>query len=253
MSPIFSVEKGKGQSVVLIHGFCETHEIWQEISESLAVHYKVFCIDLPGFGKSPLPATPFSISDISKLALNWIKDDDIGRPVIIGHSLGGYVALEMARQQPDCAAGLGLFHSTAQADSPEKKENRNKVVDFVSRNGAKPFLDSFVPSLFYKKDHPSVNKIREICNGTSKESIINYALAMRDRIDYQFVMDDFTVPILFICGDKDNFIPVEVSKRQAEKCTDPHFYVLNETGHMGMIEKPENAAKAIKRFLQICF
>lgn len=253
MSPIFSVEKGKGQSVILIHGFCETHEIWQEISDSLAAHYKVFCIDLPGFGKSPLPATPFSISDISQLVLNWIKDEDIGRPVIIGHSLGGYVALEMARQKPECAAGLGLFHSTAQADSPEKKENRNKVVDFVSRNGAKPFLDSFVPSLFYKKYHPSVNKIREICNGTSKESIVNYALAMRDRIDYQFVMDEFTEPILFICGDNDNFIPVEVSKKQAEKCTDSHFYVLNETGHMGMIEKPENAAKAIKRFLQICF
>lgn len=253
MSPIFSVEKGKGQSVVLIHGFCETHEIWEFILDSLALNYRVFCVDLPGFGKSPLPPTPFSISDIAQLMQSWIKEKEIINPVVIGHSLGGYVTLEMTRQNPECISGLGLFHSTTQADPLEKKENRNKVVDFVSRNGAKPFLDSFVPSLFYNKDHRSINKVREICNGTSRESIINYSLSMRDRIDYQFVINDFDLPIMFVCGENDIFISVEVSKKQAEKCKDPHFFVLNETGHIGMIENPESAAKAIKKFLQICF
>lgn len=253
MSTLFSVQKGAGNSVVLIHGFCETHEIWNAVSDQLAVNYHVICLDLPGFGSSSALKMPFSLADIANNIMEWLIFKQIYKPVLIGHSLGGYVALEVARQHPTLLSGLGLFHSTAQADSLEKKENRNRVIDFISKNGAEQFLEQFVPSLFYKKDNSAIDQVRQICARTSKESIVNFSMAMRDRIDYQDFIKAFPFPMLFLCGEHDPFLRVELSKKQAETCQIPILHILEETGHLGMVEQPQESAEAINFFLNRCF
>src|SRR6185295_19424601 len=144
MNRIYYEEKGNGRPLVLIHGFCETHEIWDRFAENLSGAFRVLLPDLPGFGKSSIPPTPFTVRDIGLLMLSWLDELQLEAPVIIGHSLGGYVVLAMANAQPGRFPGFGLFHSTAYADSEEKKENRNKVIDFVGRNGVQPFIDSYV-------------------------------------------------------------------------------------------------------------
>ena len=253
MDSIFSIKKGSGDSVILLHGFCETHEIWNELANSLSKKYCVVTPDLPGFGKSLLPEYPFSIFDIAQLMLHWIESTQLKRPVIIGHSLGGYVSLEMAKKDSVLFSGLGLFHSTAQADTIEKKQNRNKVIDFVSKNGAKPFLSTFVPSLFYEKDHPSLKGIEKICAITKKESIIEYARAMRDRLDFMETLNEFEMPTLFIAGDKDTFISPQTIENQANLSKNASFHILKNTGHLGMIENPVQSFEVVKSFLEQCF
>src|SRR5690606_20750625 len=98
-------------------------------------------------------------------------------------SLGGYVALAMVAQQPDRFAGLGLFHSTAYADTEEKRASRSKVIEFVETNGVEAFTSNFVTPLFADKTHASIQKVREINMKASREAVIGYTKAMRDRPD----------------------------------------------------------------------
>src|ERR1043165_252005 len=144
MSSIFYRKLGKGHPIILIHGFCETHEIWNGFADKLAEKFEVFAIDLPGFGGSPLLPTPFSIQEVAVKVRDWIDQVGLQFPIVIGHSLGGYVALAMAKKSQENIAGIGLFQSTAYADSEERKTNRNRVIAFVKAHGADPFIDTFV-------------------------------------------------------------------------------------------------------------
>src|SRR5258708_34641420 len=95
MEEIFFRRLGRGKSVILIHGFCETHEIWDGYAEDLAGEFEVLAVDLPGFGESPIPSVPFSLPDVARKMQNWIDQHDVHAPFVVGHSLGAYVALAL--------------------------------------------------------------------------------------------------------------------------------------------------------------
>lgn len=252
MAAIFHREQGEGQPVILLHGFCETSRIWDEFVPRLSHNFRVLCPDLPGFGESPLPETVFSISDVAAEIVRWMQGLKVTKPVLIGHSLGGYVTLAVANQHANLCAGLGLFHSTALADTEEKKINRNKVIDFVTRNGVKPYIDTFVPGLFYDKKSPSIEAVNVILGKAKAEALIAYVAAMRDRPDHTSLLAMLTQPILFLCGSQDELIPLESIRKQSKMAQKGTLEILPETGHMGMFEAPAESARAVGIFARSC-
>lgn len=249
-------EKGSGFPVVLIHGFCETSEIWEGFMDSLSKHYRVLTPDLPGFGKSPLPEGDFSIDDIGEMVYQWLQSLGIDKTVMIGHSLGGYVTLAFAKKHPTMLKGMGLFHSTAFADSSEKKSSRNKTIDFVKGKGVEVFARSFVPQLFYLKNRKAlraeVKKVVDIAANTPEESLIAYTKAMRDRNDRTDVLKSLTTPILIVAGDKDTSVPVETISEQELLPKKAIVHIFDNTGHMGMFEKKEQSLRAVQNFVAYC-
>ncbi|HLF33956.1 MAG TPA: alpha/beta fold hydrolase, partial [Cyclobacteriaceae bacterium] len=143
---IFYTDTGSGRPVIFIHGYCETHHIWDEYSRKLSKSHRIITIDLPGFGKTPLPTHPFTLEDIAASIHEQLTILGVGQHVMIGHSLGGYIALAYVKKFPDEIRGFGLFHSSALADTPEKKETRTKLIDFISEKGVPPFIQNFIPS-----------------------------------------------------------------------------------------------------------
>jgi pimeloyl-ACP methyl ester carboxylesterase len=250
MSALNFSESGSGLPVVLIHGFPFNQKIWDGYAESLARSFRVFTIDLPGFGKSPLLNPPFTIDDVAREVLSGLRKRQIKDPIVIGHSLGGYVALAMAKQKPDLFPALILFHSTALADTEEKKESRNKVLDFISKNGVEAFTSNFIPPLFADQQHPGIQKTREIAMDASLEAVVNYTKAMRDRNDRTDLLLDFGKPIMIISGTKDGGIPVDSIKKQAEISDKIETHFLNDAAHMGMFEKKENTLELIAEFVR---
>jgi len=243
---IFFRERGQGTPVILIHGFCETLHIWDGFADQLSEDARVISIDLPGFGNSPLPPMPFSIDEIAEIVLAWLKDRNIKDPVLIGHSLGGYVALAMAAAEPSSSKCMVLFHSSIYADTNEKKTNRDKVIDFVSSNGVEPFIQTFVPSLFYNKHHHEIGRVKEICLKTPVPTLIEYTRAMRDRPSREDFFLSYPGHSLIIAGDKDEIIPLEVSKKMASTGLKSNLLVLKDTGHMGMLESGAEALEKIR-------
>ena len=250
MNRIYYEEKGNGRPLVLIHGFCETHEIWDHFAENLSGNFRVLLPDLPGFGRSSLPPTPITVRDIGLSMLSWLDELHLEAPVIIGHSLGGYVVLAMANAQPGRFPGFGLFHSTAYADSEEKKESRNKVIDFVGRNGVQPFIDTYVPGLFYQKENPHEAEVHQIASRTAAETLVAYAAAMRDRPSQLALLETFPKPILMIAGQHDAIITYDHSSAQAQLLRIPFFCGLQDTGHMGMFENEPESLKIVKDFTE---
>jgi pimeloyl-ACP methyl ester carboxylesterase len=241
---------GKGRSVVFLHGFCETHEIWDGFAESLSKKFEIYTVDLPGFGKSPLPAVPLTVDDVGLRILRWMEETKIDHPVIIGHSLGGYVTLAMASHYSDKLAAIGLFHSTPYQDNEERKSNRNRVIRFVTVNGVASFVDTFVPGLFFNKKHPSIPRVYEIALKTPKETLLGYTTAMRDRCSFVDVLKDFDKPMLVLAGEKDTIIPVESVSEFGHLARNSTVHILKDTAHMAMFEAPEIAEAIIADFVQ---
>jgi pimeloyl-ACP methyl ester carboxylesterase len=249
-SGIFFRDEGAGFPVLLIHGFCETHQIWNSFSGKLSTEFRVLSIDLPGFGKSPLLETPFSIDKVATKVLDWLKSMKIDQCIVIGHSLGGYVTLSMVKQQPHIFRGFCLFHSTAYADSEEKKFSRNKVIEFVSKNGVTPFIESFIPPLFYDQTNRYIPEVVNLALATKKETLLSYVGAMRDRTDRTDVIKNFNGPVLFISGEKDGIVSPESMEKQSKMAEKPTIQILPGVAHMGMFESESVAVNLTFAFLK---
>lgn len=248
-SGIFYTDQGRGFPVVLIHGFTETYEIWSGFSKELSQDFRVLCIDLPGFGKSPILNSPFSLSDVGTSVLVWLRSMQIDSCITIGHSLGGYVALAMAEQDPERFKAFGLFHSTAFADSEERKVSRNKVIEFVTNHGVTPFIESFIPPLFNDQSNPNIQPLVKLASQTKQETLIAYVKAMRDRPDRTAVLKQFKGSVLFLAGEKDWGITPESVRQQAAMACKPDFQLLPLVNHMGMFEDEKINVEKTHHFL----
>lgn len=253
MSSIHYRKLGEGKPVVLLHGFCETNQIWGVFANLLSQRCQLIIFDLPGFGESPLPETPFSIDKVGEIMWQALDSMGIRNPVLVGHSLGGYVALAMTHQRPEGVAGFSLFHSTAKADTPEKKANRDKTIAFVNKNGVGPYIETFVPGLFFNKANPAIKDVYPIAYSTPKETLVAYAEAMRDRPSRRTVLDDFDKPVLIIAGEKDEIIPLDTLMDQAIQLRKGRLSILSDTGHMGMLESPNRSVEIVTQFVGACF
>jgi len=245
---------GQGPVVLFIHGFCEDLSIWTNSSEYLN-NYTILSIDLPGFGKSEF----IQNQDLATIAneINILLEQlEVDQVTLIGHSLGGYVGLTFAELFPNKINGLGLFHSTVFADSNEKKENRNKTIEFINKHGVGNFANSFVGTLFYPENRATFEKeILELSNvvkNTSKEAVIQTTKAMRDRKDFSNFIASINIPLLFIVGKEDQAVPLSKSIEQSHIAPDTTLLILSKTAHMGMFENEKKTYLAVKNFADYC-
>jgi pimeloyl-ACP methyl ester carboxylesterase len=245
-------EMGSGQVVILIHGFPMNQHVWDDLAEKLCDTYHVVTFDLPGFGKSAHLPTGFSLEDVASVVLKFIREKKYQNPIIIGHSLGGYVALALAAQAPEVPGGICLFHSTALADSNEKKESRNKVLDFIEKQGVHAFTSNFISQLYADPQHHSIVKVKRLAAEAERETVEGYTRAMRDRQDRTNVIASFPRPILFLGGEKDQGIPPETLVKQASLNSKAEAIIMPEVAHMGMFEAEATCLKKITGFIEKC-
>lgn len=250
MSQIHFFEKGKGQPLVLIHGFCETGKMWLPFADELSKDFRVICPDLPGFGQSPLESDQLSLEIVAVWLEEWLEDGCIENPILIGHSLGGYVALALAELLGNQIKAIGLFNSTAFADDKDKKEMRDRTVLFLKKYGAKKFVTSFVPQLFPENRRIELAEEIEEAVHQSKESSLNgllaFTKAMRDRPDRREVLQHFQGPKLLISGTEDGAVKIEASRTQCQLFT--QYFEIEGMGHMGMIEEKAATLKMVRDF-----
>lgn len=248
------LQKGKGLPIVFIHGFCEDSRMWEPFLPQFR-HFQSICIDLPGFGFSTLKKE-YSIAEMAQCVNAVLEHLKIEKCILIGHSMGGYVSLEFAKQFPNKLQGLCLFHSHPFADSEEKKAGRLKGIDFIERNGHVLYVKHLIPKLFaydYSKGYPfEVNKL--IFNATKyqPDGIIAALKAMRNRADNSKVLEKINCPVSFIIGAKDLAVDYPTSLAQTHLPQLADINVLKDIGHMGMFEAPKRTAKMIKTFIRFC-
>src|SRR5688572_7259971 len=137
---------GKGPAVLLVHGFGEDSTVWRKQKEAIP-GFQLILPDLPGSGSSEM-INDMSMEGLAESLLAILDQEKIEQCILIGHSMGGYVALAFAEKYANRLKGLGLFHSTAYADSEAKIETRRKGIQFIQEHGALAFLRTSTPNLF---------------------------------------------------------------------------------------------------------
>jgi pimeloyl-ACP methyl ester carboxylesterase len=148
---------GSGKPVFLVHGFGEDGTVWNNQVDSLKSKFKLIVPDLPGSGNSEI-VDDMSVEGMAEVIHAIIHEEDLDKATILGHSMGGYITLALAEKYGNHVDGFGLIHSTAFADSEEKKATRRKGIEFILKNGAFEFLKTATPNLFseeFKDKQPS--------------------------------------------------------------------------------------------------
>lgn len=252
MSNLSFQEQGTGPTLILLHGFPMNSQVWDNFRIILSKEFKIITIDLPGLGDSPILKTPFTIDDVASHILTWLDEKGINNCVIIGHSLGGYVALSMVEKDAKKFAGLVLLHSTAFPDSEEKKQSRLKVIEFIDKNGVLAFTSNFIPTLFADQSHPAIETVKSISIKSSALAVKSYTIAMKNRPSRINTLKEFKKPILFLAGEKDGGIPTETILQQSSVALNSEVHVLKNVAHMGMFEAPDTLANLISTFTKKC-
>lgn len=242
----------KTPSVIFLHGYCEGKWIWDQVIENLEVKIPCLALDLPGFGGGTMLPEKVSIEAVAELIWRELRRQQISEVILVGHSLGGYVALAMAESQPGQVRGLGLVHSTPFADSNEKKENRNKVRTFVAQHGSRLFLDQFAPGLFYDTSGAMAAEFRKKIEDSSTDAITFYALAMRDRPDRSYLLRKPSFPAMAICGKFDQLLPADLCRQIDGMGSHAETHQLDFSAHAGMLEEPVRTAEIIQKFIKKC-
>jgi len=251
-SVFYSIE-GNGPSVLLLHGFLEDHTIWNYFVSRLSLNYQVLTVDLPGSGKSSVFGKIHSMGFLAEAVNLILEKEKITQSIVVGHSMGGYVALALAEKYPEKLEGIVLFHSHAAADNDEGKINRNRTIEIV-RNNHKNFINSFIPLLFAEINQAEysneITKLQELAANYTAESVIAALAGMRDRKDQTEMLAQFNEPVFFIIGKQDSRIQFEKIMAQISLPKNSEALILYHVGHMGFIEARENTLLALEHFLE---
>jgi pimeloyl-ACP methyl ester carboxylesterase len=249
-------DTGKGRTVVLLHGFLGSHRIWNSTIEALSKSYRVIAIDLPGHGNTDCFGYVHTSELIAKCVKTVMDNLRLKKYVIVGHSMGGYAALAFADLFPDNLRGLCLYHSTAFADSEEKKRDRTRSIRVVKSNHH-IYTTEVVKNLFAAKNakylKEEISFAQKIAAQVSKQSIIASLEGMKDRPNRDIILGMAHYPIMMVIGELDNVLPYQQLLEQSELIRDKHVLFLEHDGHMGFLESPLQSNMALKKFLRTCF
>jgi pimeloyl-ACP methyl ester carboxylesterase len=250
---------GSGQPLLLVHGFAEDSRVWENQLEALSKKYLLLLPDLPGCGASGMsgaakniPGT-ITMDSLAEILAALLDQEGITRAVMAGHSMGGYSCLAFAEKYPGRLLGLGLIHSTAYADSPEKITARQRGMEFIRSHGSAAFLQQSIPNLFsadFRKNHPErVQEMIDRYRDFDPEVLVTYYEAMIRRPDRTGVLRNFSGPLLFIIGKQDNAVPFEQSMKQCHLPQLSYIHLLEHSGHMGIWEEANQTNESLASFL----
>lgn len=239
--------------VVLLHGYLESMLVWEEFVPQLYKEVRVVTLDLPGHGISVVTGEIHSMDFLADTVADGLRALGIERCTLVGHSMGGYVALACCERHPDMLDGLVLLSSTPNPDTPEKAENRRREIELV-RAGKKDLLARVAPAAGFAEQNrvrmqDAIEDLSEQVFVTEDEGIVALLGGMIARRDQNEMLRRATVPVLFILGRKDDYLPVEAAEAMVAAHPEARVVWLENSGHMGFLEEPEATARAILEFV----
>ena len=209
---------GSGPALLLLHGFLESNSIWAEIEEKVSLFTTTIVIDLPGHGKSESLGPQQTITDIAHALEALLSSHQIEKIHLLGHSMGGYVALAFAEFFPNRVNSLTLLNSTSLADSDERKENRMRALQLLDTH-KNAFVSMAIGNLFSEEAKirfkPEIRLLKDKALQFSSEGIKASINCMMNRPNRTNVLKNFTKTKTVICGVDDPIVPIKASEELA--------------------------------------
>jgi pimeloyl-ACP methyl ester carboxylesterase len=238
--------------VVLIHAFPLNASLWQPQVDRASAGVRFITPDLPGFGRSA-DAPARSMDDIARSVLRTLDDERIGRAVIGGMSMGGYVTFALYRMAPERFAGMILADTRATADNEQQRDARRKMIATVHQRGASAVADEMLPKLLgatTQRERPALaDTVRAMIEGNSPDAIAGAVEAMMGRPDSTSLLGTIRVPTLIVCGAEDVLTPPSDSEALHAGIAGSRLAMLAGAGHLSNIESPDAFSLSLNAFL----
>ena len=250
---IYYEEAGQGTPpVVLLHGFPLDSRVWKSQVAALSERNRAVAPDLRGFGQSA-SSDAFTMESIAD-DMHALLDEIGALPAILGGlSMGGYTALAYAKKYPTDLTGLLLIDTRAEADTPEGREARQKMIEMVQQKGSPAVAEAMMPKMLAPDTAtklPAVaRELRTIMESQPPKTIENALVALRDRPDFRGDLASIAVPTLILVGESDAITPPAMSETLNKSIPNSKLVKISNAGHMTPMEQPEQVSRAIRDFV----
>ena len=244
-------DQGKGATIILLHGFLENQKMWLEFLPELSKRNRVITFDLLGHGASECIGYVHSMEDQADMIHNVLADLKIRKVILVGHSMGGYVALAFAELYPEYTKALILINSTSRADSEERKTNRDRAIKAVKKDFTS-FVRLSIGNLFSEENRikipEEIEKVKIDALQTPQQGIIAALEGMKIRKDREIILHKNDFPKMLVLGEKDSVLNYYETVVQVEN-TDVELVTFPD-GHMSHIENKDETIKVIADFIK---
>ena len=240
---------GQGPTLVLLHAFPLSQDMWTPQVEALAAHCHVITIDLPGFGASQCTDGEASLDTLAALVHDFLRVLGHEQAVIGGLSMGGYIALAYARKYPAHLRGLILADTTARPDTPEQRGNRLRQIEQIEYEGLEPLATSFPARILTGGDERLAKQLEHWIVGNSAVGVQGALRAMAERPDSMDVLPSIHVPTLVMVGGLDMATPPELAEEMVAHLPRGTFARIPQAGHLSNLENPQAFNAAVKKFM----
>ena len=239
--------------VVLLHGYLENMMVWDDFVPLLYKQVRVVTLDIPGHGISEVKGETHSMEYLADTLAYALDALGVERATVVGHSMGGYVALAFAEKYPLRLDGIVLLHSTPYADSDEKRRNREREISLI-RSGKKELLAHTAPQAGFAEENRNrcriaIEDLQQTIYLTEEAGIIALLNGMILRKPQSEMLHNLGKPVLFILGRKDGYITAEVAEKMVAEHPEAEVVWLENSGHMSFVEEPSACAAALLDFV----
>jgi 3-oxoadipate enol-lactonase len=241
---LFYEEMGQGTPLIFVHGFPFDHATWLPVARLLRDKARCIMPDMRGLGKSPVTGTETSILDMATDVIRLMDRLAIQKAVIIGHSMGGYIAMQMAHSFSDRVIGLGLVATRAEPDAPDKSASRLESRDEVLKNGTASIIANMAALL--TKNEDILREILPVMEKTSAQGVAMAQYAMVYRHDATPWLEAVKYPVVVIAGGKDEIIPEDELRNLTGRLKNGKYYSSPGASHMIPMEEPGLIARALE-------
>lgn len=236
---------GKGRSLILLHGWGCDSKIWESTMLYLSSFAKVVSLDLPGFGKSGFPKKPWPLSNYARILKKIIKELRLEKPIILGHSFGGQIAIKFAVCCPKLVDKLILVDS---AGIKPKKGISWWLLFLTAKIGKLPFQVppfSFLFQNFRRIFYKSIKRTDYLEAGKLKETFL---LVIKE--DITPLLSKISAPTLIIWGEEDKEVPLKSAQTLLSKIPHSKLHTFENCGHFPFLEKPKEFTKTVEKFVK---
>jgi len=244
----------RGDAVVLIHGFPFARAVWDAQAGALETTHCVLRPDLRGAGSSEISQGPYLMETHAGDVAALLDALGIERATLVGHSMGGYVALAFARMFTERLERLALVSSRLAADAPEQAATRRALADRIEREGSiEPVIEAYLPRMLAPQTRSAragvVERTYEIarCNGARGAAGNLRGMALRAPADD--IAEELDVPVLVLAGACDELLSLDEARATAERFPHGNLEVCAGSGHLPMMEEPERVTAALRAWL----
>ncbi|MDR0972068.1 MAG: alpha/beta hydrolase [Bacteroidales bacterium] len=251
-------DEGQGEkTIVLLHGFMNDLEVWASYVFKYMKDIRVVTVDLLGHGESKDGNNEVHSMEMqSNMIVELLQHINVDSCIVVGHSMGGYVALTLADLYPSLIKGLCLINSHSLADSETVRKNRERMCEVVRENRA-GFIVNFIPELFFEQNrdrlHSEIKLLEANAMQLKQEDIIASQKGMMERKNKLDVLINAHFPILFIAGKNDPRIEVEEIFAQAMLPHHSEVMLLENVAHMAHLEAKLLVQVRLLSFLNMCY